>query len=53
MFDYVKSIQMDLDQEPYVIPAGTNDVTANKTPDEVYSEILRLTKELTKQLNIK
>ena len=44
MFDYVKSIQGDLDPEAYVIHSGTYDLTTDKTPDEICSEILRLIK---------
>ena len=46
MFDYVKPIQIDLDPEAYMIHIGTNGLTTVKTPDEIFSEILRLIKEL-------
>ena len=51
MLDYVKPIQRDLDPEAYVIHIGTNDLTADKTPDEILSEILRLIKELNTDKN--
>ena len=35
MLDYVKPIQKDLDQEIYVIHICTNDLTTDKTPDEI------------------
>ena len=39
VFDYVKSIQRDLDPEAYVIHIGTYDIRTYKTPDEIRSEI--------------
>ena len=51
MFDYVKPIQRDLDPEAYVIHIGTKDLTTNKTPDEICSEILSLIKELKTDKN--
>ena len=45
MFDYVKPIRRDLDPEAYVIHIGTYDLTTDKTPHEICSEILRLIKE--------
>ena len=44
MLDYVKPIQRDLDPETYVIYIDTNDLTKDKTPDEIFAEILRLIK---------
>ena len=41
----VKPIQRDLDTEANVIHIGTNDLTADKTLGEIFSEILRLIKE--------
>ena len=46
----VKPIQTDLDPEAYVIYIGTNDPTTDKT-DEIFSEILRLIKELKTDKN--
>ena len=46
MLDYVKPIQRDLDPETYVIYIDTNDLTKDKTPDEIFAEILRLIKQL-------
>ena len=40
MLDYVKPIERDFDPEVYVIHIGTNDLTTDKTPDEIFSEIL-------------
>ena len=37
MFDYVQPIQRDLDPKAYVIHTGTNDLTADKTSDEIFS----------------
>ena len=51
MFDYVTSIQRDLDPEAYVIHIGTNNLMTDKTPDEIFSEILRLIKELKTDKN--
>ena len=51
MFDYVKPIQRDLDPEAYVIYIGANDLTTDKTPDEIFSEILLLIKELKTDKN--
>ena len=45
MLDYVKPIKRELDPEAYVIHIGTNDLGTDKTPDEIFSEILRLIKE--------
>ena len=49
--DYVKPIKRDLDPEPYVIHIGTNNLGSDKTPDEIFSEILRLIKELKTDKN--
>ena len=51
MVDYVKLIQRDLDPEAYVIHIGTNNLGTDKTPDEIFSEILRLIKELKTDKN--
>ena len=51
MLDYVKPIKRDLDPEAYVIHIGTNDLGTDKTPDEIFSEILRLIKELKTDKN--
>ena len=40
MLDYVKPIERDFDPEVYVIHICTNDLTTDKTPDEIFSEIL-------------
>ena len=45
MLDYVKLIKRDLDPEAYVIHIGTNDLGIDKSPDEIFSEILPLIKE--------
>ena len=37
-------IQRDIDPEANVIHIGTNDLLADKTPDEICSEILQLIK---------
>ena len=52
MLNYVKPIKRDLDPEAYVTHIGTNDLGTDKTPDEIFSEILRLIKEL-KQIRIR
>ena len=36
IFDYVNPIERDLDPEAYVIHIGTNDLTTDKTPDEIF-----------------
>ena len=46
MFDYVKPIQRDFDPDAYILHIGTNDLTTDKKPDEICSEILRLVKVL-------
>ena len=51
MLDYVKPNQRDLDQEAYVIHTGTSDLTTDETPDEIFSEILRLIKKLETDKN--
>ena len=51
MLDYVKPIQRELDPEAYVIHIGIKDLTTDKTPDEIFSEILRLIKELKRYKN--
>ena len=39
MFDYVKPIQRDFDPDAYILHIGTDDLTADKKPDEIGSEI--------------
>ena len=51
MLDSVKPIQRDLDPETYVIYIDTNDLTKDKTPDEIFAEILRLIKQLNASKN--
>ena len=51
MLGYVKLIKRDLDPEAYVIHICTNDLGTDKTPDEIFSEILRLIKELKTDKN--
>ena len=51
MFDYVKPIRRDLHSEAYVIYINTYDRTTDKTPDEIWSEILRLIKEFKTDKN--
>ena len=51
MLDYVKPIKLDLDPEEYVIHIGINDLGKDKTPHEIFSEILRLIKELKTDKN--
>ena len=46
VFDYVKPIQRDLEPEAYVIHIGTTNLTTDKIPDEICSEVMRLIKEL-------
>ena len=46
MFDYVKPIQRDFDPDAYILHIGTNDLTTDKKPDEICSEISRLVKVL-------
>ena len=52
MLDYVKPIERDFDPEVYVIHIGTNDLTTDKTPDEIFSEILCWSRGL-KQIRIR
>ena len=51
VLEYLKPIQRDLDPEAYVIHIGTNDLKTDKTPDEIFSEILRLINELKTDKN--
>ena len=51
MLDYANPIKRDLDPEAYMIHIGTNDLGTDKTPDEIFSEILRLIKELKTDKN--
>ena len=46
MLDYVKLSQRDLDLEKHMKYIGTKSLTTDKTPAEIYSEILRPIKEL-------
>ena len=39
MFDYVKPIQRDFDPDIYILYIGTDDLTTDKKPDEICSEI--------------
>ena len=52
MLDYEKPIERDFDPEVYVIHIGTNDLTTDKTPDEIFSEILCWSRGL-KQIRIR
>ena len=51
MFDYVKPIQRDFDPDAYILHIGTNDLTTDKKPDEICSEISRLVKVLKTNKN--
>ena len=51
MLGYVKLIKRDLDPEAYVMHIGTNDLGTDKAPDEIFSEILRLIKEIKTDRN--
>ena len=51
MLDYVKPIQRDLDPETNMIYIDTSDLRTDKIPDEIFSEILRLIKELKADKN--
>ena len=54
MLDYVKPIQTiqgDLEPEAYAIHIGTNNLTTDNTPNEIFSEMLRLIKELKTDKN--
>ena len=53
MFDYVKPIQRDFDPDAYILHIGTNDLTTDKKPDEICSEISRLVKVLKTNKNKK
>ena len=44
MFDYVKPIQRDFNPDAFTLHIGTNDLTTDKKPDEICSEISRLVK---------
>ena len=46
IFDYVKPIQRDIGLDAYILHIGTNDLTTDKKPDEICSEISRLVKVL-------
>ena len=51
MFDYIKPIQSDFDQDAYILHTGTNDLTTDKKPDEICSEISELVKVLKTNKN--
>ena len=54
MLDYVKpiqTIQRDLEPEAYAIHIGTNNLNTDNTPNEIFSEMLRLIKELKTDKN--
>ena len=51
LLDYIKPMQRDLDLEVYVIHIGTNDLTTDKRPDEIFSKMQRLIKELKTDKN--
>ena len=51
MVDCVNPIRRDLDTEAYVMHIGTNGFTTDKTPEEIFSEILRLIKKLKTDKN--
>ena len=51
MFDYVKPIQRDFDPDAYILHIGTDDLTADKKPDEIGSEISWLVKVLKTNKN--
>ena len=51
MLNYVKPIKRDFDPEAYLIHIGTDDLGTDETPDEIFSEILRLIKELERDKN--
>ena len=44
IFDYIKPIQTDFVPDAYISHIGTNDLTTDKKPDDICSEILRLFK---------
>ena len=51
MFDYVKPIQRDFDPDIYILYIGTDDLTTDKKPDEICSEIFQLVKVLKTNKN--
>ena len=51
IFDYVKPIQRDFGLDAYILHIGTNDLTTDKKPDEICSEISRLVKVLKTNKN--
>ena len=51
MLDYVKPIQRDFDPDTYILHIGTNNLTTDKKPDEICSELLRLVKVLKANKN--
>ena len=51
MFDYVKPNQREFDPDAYSLHIGTNDLTTDKKPDEICSEISRLAKVLKTSKN--
>ena len=52
MFDYAKPAKRDFDADAYILRIGTNDLSTDKKPDKVWSEISRLAKFL-KHIKIK
>ena len=51
MFDYIKPIQSDFDPDAYILQTGTNDLTTDKKPDKICSEISELVKVLKTNKN--
>ena len=51
MFDYVKPIQRDFDPDKCILHIGTNDLVTDKKPDEICSEISRISKVLKTNIN--
>ena len=51
MFYYAKPVQKDFDQDAYILHISTNDLTTDKKPDEICSEISRLVKVLKTHKN--
>ena len=51
IFDYVKPIQRDFDPDAYILHIRANNLTTDKKPDEICSEILQLVKVLKTNKN--
>ena len=51
MFCYAKPVQKDFDPDAYILHISTNDLTTDKKPDEICSEISRLVKVLKTNKN--